>query len=328
MINTAEIISGHYEGSSNVLVACNEASDVNDIVIYKFVDGVGILVGTGTLGNGGTAGQCNVSISEVIVAGNILVAYLNEIGNQGGSPVIVYENTTYTKTGWRVPQTVNVDGEEISYTDYLDLGGKAIADIYAPELTINNTVPRSGNGIDGFIDAYVEIAYTTQEIESEVVNVCVVTVKGFNEAIGSPRIEWDEGESEQVYQKTYVFADNGVHSLIIFPELENLKTKEITFTVNVASDTPTATITDIWSASYGINPEASRTVFLSAYSSRQLESRLLIVGTESFTLMTSNSGSRWEQNPYSYNVPTGTHVGEIRVQGTTDVLTIDVRVTF
>lgn len=322
MINTAEIVSGHYQGSTSCVVECDEA-DGTDIVVYKFVNGTKTLVGSGVL----AVGVADVEYTENIAIGNILQAYVDEFGKQAGEPVIVYEETENIKTGWRNPETVFDGTNETSYDDYFAAGGVEIASKYAPESTINNTVVRNGNGVRDFIDFYLEKSYTTAEVESEIVNVCVVKIAGFSNAIGNPFVSWDGGVNEQTYQKTYLLADNGDHEIIVYPESSTAQSKTVEFNINIASDVPDPDTSAIWSSSYGINPEASRTVFLTAFSNSPLESRLLITGSETFSAMTGQSGSRWN-GTYAYNVPAGTYVGEIRVTGTTAVKTVDVKITF
>jgi len=82
---------------------------------------------------------------------------------------------------------VLVGANEASYDTYLQDGGFQIADIYAPEATINNTIPREANPNAKFIDFTIEKSYTTQLISSVVTNVCIVTIKNFTAAMGSPR---------------------------------------------------------------------------------------------------------------------------------------------
>lgn len=322
MINTAEIISGHYQGSAFCVVECDEADDTV-IVVYKFVNGTKTLVGSGVL----AVGVANINYTENIAIGNILQAYVDEFGKQAGQPVIVYEETTNIKTGWRNPETVFDGTNETSYEDYFAAGGVEIASKYAPESTINNTVVRNGDGVRDFIDFYIEKSYTTAEIDAEIVNVCIVKIAGFSNAIGNPFVSWDGGTNEQTYQKTYLLADNGDHEIIVYPESSTSQSKTVEFNINIATDVPDPDTSAIWSSSYGINPEANRTVFLTAFSNLPLESRLLIIGSESFTAMTGQSGSRWN-GTFAYNVPAGTYVGEIRVTGTTAVKTVDVKITF
>lgn len=329
MINTVEIVSGHYQGSTDIIVSCNEAADTI-IVLYKYTANVKTYIGTGLIGNDVEvlgAGFSRIFLEENISIGDIILGYVDEYGKQGGQPVLVYEETTGIKTGWRNPVTVFDGTNESTYESYLAAGGIEIASKYAPEQTINNTVARTGDQTQDFIDFYLEKEYTTAEIDEEIVNVCIVTLKGFSNAIGNPFVSWDEDASEQTYQKTYLLADNGDHEAIVYPETSTAQSKTVEFNVNIATDIPDPDTSSIWSASYGINPEANRTVFLSAFSNSPLESRLLIIGSESFTAMTGQSGSRW-YGTYAYNVPSGTYVGEIRVTGTTAVKTVDVRVTF
>lgn len=328
MVNTVEIIEGHYQGSNQITVA-GDLANGTAIVIYRSVGDVHMLVGSGEIGNdsGLSAGYGYVYLTENISEGDILVAYVDERGKQGGNPVLVFIDTDNIKTGWKSPSTIFLGNDELSYQQYLTAGGAEIADIYSPESTINNTVERQQYTDDKFIDFIVELKYTTATISSVLTNVCIVTVRNFSDAVGTASISWDGGALEQVYQKTFVFADNGTHEIDVFAESSMFKSKNVTFAIAVAATSPSPSTTDIWSYSYGINPDADRTVYLSAFSNQSLESRLLITGSETFTPMTSSSGSRWT-GTYAYNVPAGNYTGEIRVVGTSAVVTVTVKVTF
>lgn len=328
MVNTVEIIEGHYQGSNQITVA-GDLSNGTAIVIYRSVGDVHTLVGSGEIGNdsGLSAGYGYVYLTENISEGDILVAYVDERGKQGGNPVLVFIDTENTKTGWRNPSAVVVEGVDLTYAAYLTAGGVEIADIYSPDSTINNTVDRQNYTDDKYIDFIVELKYTTATILSVLTNVCIVTVRNFSDAVGTASISWDGGALEQVYQKTFVFADNGTHEIDVFAESSLFKSKKLTYTIAVAATTPAPTTTEIWSYGYDINPEANRTVFLSAFSNQSLESRLLITGSETFSPMFANTGSRWS-GLYAYNVPAGNYTGEIRVIGTSAVVTVTVKVTF
>lgn len=327
MINTAEITSGHYQGSSQLIVECNE-TDGTDIVVYRYTNGVQTLVGSGVIGNSDFgAGISLISLYENIAIGNILQACVDEFGKQSGEPVIVYESGENIKTGWRNPQTVFDGTNETSYDNYFAAGGVEIASKYAPESTINNTVVRIGNIPRNFIDFYIEVKYSTDIIDGDIKNICIVTVKGFSDAIGNPYISWDGSMKEQIHQKTYLAASNGNHTIEVFPEAHTLQSKSGNFNVNIATIVLDPETADIWESSYEINPEASRSVALNAYSFYPLECRIVGLGGGTFAAMTGNIGSRWAQAPI-LNVPSGTYVGEIRVTGTTAVKTVDVRITF
>lgn len=326
MINTVEIEEGHFEGSAEIIVSCDEPAGT-DVVLYKFVNGVDTQIGAATMANGVGAGFSRIELTANIAKGDIIVGYIDEFGKQGGKPVIVYEATTGIKTGWRNPDIIQIGSTEQDYSNYIAAGGKEIADIYAPESTINNTVQRIGDKSAQIIDFILEQTYTTAEIEEEIVNVCVVTVKGFNNAIGNPSISWNGGALEQTYQKTFVSSQNGDYELTVVPENGVFQEKTIEFTINIVDTELDPVVSDIWAASYEVNPVANRSVGLNAYSYYPLECRILVTGSETFAAMTSNTGSRWGQAPI-LNVPTGTYVGEIRLTGTTQVRTVDVRVTF
>jgi len=325
-INTVEILSGHYQGSAEIIIEC-DAVEGTEIVLYKFVNGTKTQIGSGLIADGIESGKARIELTENIAIGNIVQGYVEEFGLQGGEPIVVYEATTGIKTGWRNPSLV-LDGEvESDYDIYLANGGLEIASKYEPTATINNTVTRTQDDNTNRIDFVIEQKYTTSEIGGDIVNVCVVTVKGFNNAIGNPSISWDGEPLEQTYQKTYVSSQNGEHTVNVVSESINYIEKQTSFTVNISDVAVEPSVTDIWSSSYGINPVADRQVFLSAFSNLPLESRILISGSEVFTAMTGSTGSRFEQVPI-LNVPNGNYVGEIRVTGTTAVLTVDVRVTF
>lgn len=333
MVNTVEIIEGHYQGSNQITVAGNLV-DETAIVIYRSVGNVHTLAGTGEIGNDISLGPGYgyVYLTENISEGDILVAYVEERGKQGGNPVLVYIDTENIKTGWRNPSSVVVSDVDLTYAAYLTAGGAEIADIYSPDSTINNTVDRQGYVENKYIDFSVELKYTTATISNILTNVCIVTVSNFSAAIGNPRIIWDinnpgRPEATQVYQKQFLFAENGTHTVTVLPENDLFGDKTFEFTIAVAGTTPSPSTTEIWSYGYGINPEQNRTVYLTAFSNQSLESRLLITGSETFSPMFSNSGSRWIGS-FTDNVPTGNYTGEIRVIGTSAVVTVTVKVTF
>jgi hypothetical protein len=329
-VNAAQITEGHYQGSAEVIVECDEA-DGTVIVVYKYVNDVATQVGTATLGNdtGLGSGMSRVPLSVNIAIGNQLVAYVVEQYRQGGDPRFVYELGNGYKTGWRSPDVVYEGDITISYDEYTqETNGQEIASIYAPESTINNTVNRCGDAPKQFVDASLTIQYTTADLGSGPVNAVTVTAGGFNNAIGSPRFKWDGGAFEQVYQKTYVIAQNGAHTVEIFPETLNYQSKLINFNINVAAGTPTPAVGDINAAAYEINPVSNRSVTLLAYSTRQLESRIVGLDTGLFVAMNGQTGRKWLQPAPFQNVPNGTYNGEIRVQGTTTAFPVVVIVDF
>src|SRR6187549_939406 len=107
-VNSAQIDEGHYQGSAEVIVSCDEA-DGTDILVYKYVNDVATLVGTAQLGNdtGLGSGYSRVPLTTNIAIGNILIAYVEEQYNQGGDPRVVYELANGEKTGWQNPSVVS-----------------------------------------------------------------------------------------------------------------------------------------------------------------------------------------------------------------------------
>lgn len=329
-VNAVQVIEGHYQGSAEVIVECDEA-DGTDIVVYKFVNGTASLIGTAELGNdtGLGSGHSRVPLTENIAIGNQLVAYVTERWNQGGDPVTVYELADGQKTGWRNPSVIyDADGNQISYTEYTQEGGLEIASVYDPQSSINNTVNRCGDPPKQFADATLIGEYKIVSL----VNAFVATIGGFNNALGAPRASWDGGAIEQVYQKTFLIADNGDHTVRIYPENLDFEYKDIDFTVAVAAGTPTPAITDIRTGAYELNPFGAQ-VSLLAYADRQLESRVPgrddgVHGVSAWVAMSGGYSGKWQQPIPFQNVPNGTYNAEYRVQGTTDVLTVSLVVSF
>lgn len=328
-VQAAQITSGHYQGSAQVVVECDMV-DGTDIVVYRYVNDVATLVGTGELGNDITlgSGKAAVALTENIAIGNQLVAYVDEQYKQGGDPRIVYEEVTGIKTGWESATTVLLsNGSEVTYEEYTQLGGQEIAKWYAPEQSINNTVDRNNQPPKQFADATLVLQHTTADLGAGVVNVVIATIGNFNPALGSPRIKWDGGAFEQVYQKTYAIAQNGAHTLTVYPENLNYETKTISFTINVAAGTPAPTVTDINAAAYEVN-NFNNSLAIIAYSDRQLESRVIGLGTGLFVAMSGGTSRKWQQPAPFLNVPNGTYDVEVRVQGTVAVFAYKAIISF
>ena len=334
-VNAAQIVEGHYQGSAEVIVECDEA-DGTDIVIYRYVNGSATLIGTAELGNdtGLGSGSSRVPLTENIAIGNQLVAYVEEQWNQGGDPVIVYELSNGLRTGWRNAQIVYLDGDvEITYEEYTARGGLEIADVYDPQASINNTVNRCGDAPKQFADATLILEKTTADLGAGVVNVEYATIGNFNPALGMARVQWDGGAITQDYQQTFVFADNGDHVVKIYPENLDYETKEFPFTVAVDAGTPAPAVVDIRAIAYEINPVSNRQVSALAYSDRQLESRVVGLndgthGSGAWVAMTGFTGGKWLQPIPFQNVINGTYNVDFRVQGTADVVSVPLLVDF
>jgi len=334
-VNAAQIVEGHYQGSAEVIVECDEA-DGTDIVVYRYGNGTATLVGTAELGNdtGLGSGKSRVPLTENISIGNQLVAYVEEQWNQGGDPVTVYELSDGLRTGWRGPDVIYLNGDvEISYEEYTQIGGQEIASVYDPQATINNTVNRCGDAPKQFADATLILEKTTADLGAGVVNVEYATTGNFNPALGAARVQWDGGAITQDYQQTYVFADNGAHTVKIYPENLDFETKEFPFTVAVAAGTPAPAVADIRAVAYEINPAANRQVTVLAYSDRQLESRIVGLddgthGSGVWVAMSGSTGGKWQQPIPFQNVPNGNYNVDCRVQGTVTVVTVALKVDF
>lgn len=329
MVNRAEITGNHYAGSGAITVAVDEPLGTL-IVVVKTVNGVETEIGTGTIGNDPDLGAGNaiVILTGEIELGNTVTAFVNEVGNQGGKTLDVYEFQIGIETGWQKAKTVGIDGEEFDLPTYLALGGQPIAKTYAPDTVINDSVERENQPPKDFIDFTLIITYGTGLVGGVEVNTATVKLGDFNPAIGNPSESWDGWAKEQTHQKVFTFADNGTHTVDVYPEGFDFQKKSVSFEIDVADTEPEPVVTDIWAYAYEINPVSNRSVGLLAYCLKPLECRILIVGDEEFVAMSANTGYKWNQAPLSLNVPNGTYVGQIRKVGTTAVQNVVVKVIF
>ncbi len=323
------IESGYYGGSPKVAVACDLAAGTT-IVLYKFVNDVDVLVGSGTLGNDVDlgAGRTRIDLTTNIAEGNQLMAYVTEIGNQASKPKTVkrYQDGDEILTGWSEPDLVITDTGSTLYLDFLEQGGSEIADKYTPSPTINTVVPRFGTRLKQIATGNVVIVQSPGTPTGS----AVASVVNTSPALGAARAKWDSGPIQGVLQKTFTSADNGSHTVEVIPESASGESTVIPFEINIIDGGTPPVTTAIWSAGYEINPVADRQVSLIAYSDSPLEARIKDIPGytgNTWVAMSGGTGAKYNMAPYT-NVPAGTYVGEVRRIGTVEVYTVDVRIKF
>ncbi|MCF2487464.1 hypothetical protein [Dyadobacter sp. CY347] len=279
----AIIISGFYAESTSVKVVADVADGI-DVLIYD--DETKQILGSALTADG----SANITVSPILYAGQRIIAYLAEFGQDTYGSLVVTESET-EHTGWKTPETVN--GQ--SYKAYLIAGGAALPDLYDPASCRNFS--RDKDSIDRAID--VPISFILRQIESQGGTVQVV-IENISGAIGGYKSKFDGDAQGTNLSKTY--SDSGNYQVKVWG-VNQVEAQAITKTYSLTMPTASidfgSTVVDLtYFADYGNNTSPGlRPLRVTVYSSVPVEVQIDGVHTwavASSTGMQPNETGRYD----------------------------------
>lgn len=300
MLALATITAGAVNGSTSVSVSCDMPNGTA-ILIYRgtFWIGQGVLA----------AGVATISVLA-LAKGDTIQASVTERGNFCGPPVTVIASQTIP-TGWRIPETVLVDGVEITAEEYETLYGEKPAATYDPALRLSTIVTDidptpAGAATDATILFDVRIEQS--------VGSTVVTIQNVVNQQGNPLIRWAAGESfGNVLSRS--FTANATITIDVKGE-DNTTPVSRTVSVTVFSPpTTTPTSSDIVGFSWRVISTSFVRVFISSLKGCQCRLEGFDMTWQSCVFYGIDPGY---QEAGFYPVPPGSYTIWVRVAGDTN----------
>lgn len=293
----AFIAIGNTDGSTQVLVTA-AAANGTDVIVCDEND-------LSTLGTGELdGGECLVSVSPALAEGQRVIAFLGEIGlaTMGGREVLA-SGETYT--GWKLPETVDVDGTPIAVEDYEAVTGQQVPAVYAPE-----NINRVAQINSAFFDSIPPQGLNFGIRIDRNYGTTTVTVENVTGAPNGFLIQFDGGAIGNTDAKTY--SANGTCNVKVI-DAEN-STRSLTKTYTVSSTSAPPSSSDISNASY-VQSGQQVQIIADALSSIELEGKIDGV-SGSYAALVFVGGKRWVSGFYTI-AAAGDYVLRVRVKATT-----------
>lgn len=295
--NLAYIASGNTDGSTQVLVV---AAATNGTLVFVCDENDLSTLGTGEM----LGGECLVSVSPALTEGQRIIAFLGEIGlaTIGGREVLASGETF---TGWKLPQTIEVNGTPIDVEEYETTTGQKVPALYDPE-----AINRVAQINSAFFDSI-----PAQEINFGIridrnYGTTTVTVENVTGAPNGFLIQFDGGAIGNTDAKTYTA--NGTYIVKVL-DAQN-SARSLTRTYVVSSTSPPPATSDISNASYTQSGQSVQ-IIADALSSIALEGKIDGVSA-SYADLVFLGGKRWISG--AYTIPTaGAYVLRVRVKANT-----------
>lgn len=248
--NLAYIIDGATNLSEQVRISAIQA----DGVTIKLYDSALNMLGSGLI----VSNSVIITTSRPLILGEAIMAFVGDLGEKSGGAVVVTDSQL-RPTGWKTPVTVDVDGEELTVTEYEEETGLTLAQIYDPLNT--NSIPQIEE-----IDLL-----PLQEIGFDVVvnqgsGSVTVTVENIR-SIASPLIRFDAGSFGSGTSKTYT---EDATSIVRVADSSNMaRYLDRSISVIVA----TAPTSDIWAVGYIVFGGGTPVLRANAYCQETLQVR-------------------------------------------------------